>query len=262
MKIDDFEVKAEYIENPASEEITKFKVTAAFRSRHVFETQYMTAYLKCDDRTCCAAPKTHINRFFPHRRLPCLIPISKTSFGMVALPLEPEVYKSHIQFPTLTTRVVLEETITPEVLIMKYGKTIPYDAYLPSCQGKVEDRTCKVCYKYHATKKSLKMHKEVCKRSKEVSGAQKKTRGGVKQQRGRGGRGRGKKMSTYVEDTTDESSEEEINANTSSDDEDEVMEDDLETVSVRPKYSMQGEGGVETILNLREWLKSPWAEQE
>ena len=36
----------------------------------------------------------------------------------------------------------------------------------------------------------------------------------------------------------------------------------LETVSVRPTFSVQGEGGVETILNLREWLKSPWAETE
>ena len=96
------------------------------------------------------------------------------------------------------------------------------------------------------------MHKKVCKRSKAVSGGQKKTREGVTQGRGRGGRGRGKKMGTYVEDTSDESSEEEVNANTTIGDEKEVMKDDLETVSVRPKFNVQGEGGVENLLNLRE----------
>ena len=147
MEIDGFEVKAEYIEKPADEEIKEFEVSPTFRNRHVFETQYMTAYLKCDDWTCCAPPKTSVHMFFPHRRLPTLIPISKTLIGMAPLTLEREVYKSHIQFPTLATRIIIEETITPQELSIKYGKTVPYDAFLPSCQDKVESRTCMVCYK-------------------------------------------------------------------------------------------------------------------
>ena len=120
LKIDECEVKAEYIEHAPSQETIKYEISPVFRNKHVFETQYMTAYLKCDDRTCCSPYKTSIQSFFPHRRLPCLIPISKTVSGMVPLPLEPEVYKKNIQFPTLATRIVLEETITPVELTMKY----------------------------------------------------------------------------------------------------------------------------------------------
>ena len=90
------------------------------------------------------------NLFFPHRRLPTLIPIAKNLMGMAPLTLEGEVYKSHIQFPTLATRIIIEDTISQQELSIKYGKTVPYDAFLSSCQDKVESRTSMVCYKYHA----------------------------------------------------------------------------------------------------------------
>ena len=40
----------------------------------------------------------------------------------------------------------------------KYGDSLPYDAYFPSLQLKVEGRTCKFCRKYHSSKKSLNNH--------------------------------------------------------------------------------------------------------
>ena len=57
---------------------------------------------------------------------------------MVPLPLEPKVCKKNIQFPTLATSIVLEETITPVELTMKYGKSVPYDAYLPPVRTKLK----------------------------------------------------------------------------------------------------------------------------
>ena len=69
---------------------------------------------------------------------------------------------------------------------------------------------------------------------------------------------------TEESESEDDTSGEEVDTNNSileSEDESEE-ETDLETVSVRPTFSVQGEGGMETILNLREWLKSPWAENE
>ena len=36
----------------------------------------------------------------------------------------------------------------------------------------------------------------------------------------------------------------------------------VELVNMRHNISVQGDCGVETILNLREWLKSPWCENE
>ena len=39
----------------------------------------------------------------------------------------------------------------------------------------------------------------------------------------------------------------------------EVKDDELEIVDMRPLISVPQEGGVEKILNLKEWMKSPWA---
>ena len=95
--------------------------------------------------------------------------------------------------------------------------------------------------------KSLQLHKKVCKRNK----PQKKT---CKSIRGRPTGGRGRGSNTLTESDTSETEDE---AEVEEDD-----DDDLETVSNRPTFSVQGDGGVETILNLREWLKCPWSENE
>ena len=229
--------------------------TVAFRSRHVFESHYTTGNMKWDDRICCAPAKTSFMSFFPHRRLPCLIPVQKTSAGIVPLDLDPEVYKSNVQFPTLSTRMLLENTITPEQLTSKCGKSVPYDAFLPSCQQKVEGRTCTVCYKYHATKKSLQLHKKVCKRKKSGCGALKK----VSKITAR--KSKYRQQEAEESDTEDDIDEKEVDTNNSFL-ESEEEEEELNTISIRPSFSMQGDGGIETILNLREWLKSPWAENE
>ena len=77
-------------------------------------------------------------------------------------------------------------------------------------------------------------------------------------------RWQGGKGGSAKSESEDDTSREEVDTNNSIlDSEDESEEEtDLETVSIRPTFSVQGEGGVETILNLREWLKSPWAENE
>lgn len=241
LEIDNHEVRAEYIEDPAGDDIKGFEATAVFRSRHVFESQYLLCYLKCDDRMCCSAPRTSVLAFFPQRRIPALIPISQTSAGVMPLPLDSELSKSHIRFPPLAARQILEESLTPEALKTLYGKSVPYDAFLPSCQGKIEARTCKVCYKYHATKKSLQCHKKICKRSKSRDGVQKKR----------------KHVYEAVEDEFFSVEDEE---EVESEDDEEEVEEALEVVLLRPKYSVASGGGLETILHLKEWLKSPWQE--
>ena len=242
LEIDGFEVKAEFIDEPASDEIKEFVATPFFRNRHVFESQYLTCYLKCDDRTCCSAPRTSVSAFFPHRRIPALIPIARTFSGMTALTLGPEVAQNQIKFPTLAARQVLEQSLTPPSLKSLYGNSVPYDAFLPSCQGKIEGRTCKVCYKYHATKKSLQSHKKICKRTKSQSSGQK----------------RRKHVYEAVEDEF--CAVEEGDDSEDDDDVEEEVEEELEVIHERSRISFSCGGGVETILNLREWLKSPWQE--
>ena len=39
----------------------------------------------------------------------------------------------------------------------------------------------------------------------------------------------------------------------------EEVQDELELVELRPLISMAQKGGVEKIVNLQEWLKSPWS---
>ena len=39
----------------------------------------------------------------------------------------------------------------------------------------------------------------------------------------------------------------------------EEVQDELELVELRPLMSLAQRGGVEKILNLKEWLKSPWS---
>ena len=46
-------------------------------------------------------------------------------------------------------------------------------------------------------------------------------------------------------------------ADSTIEDEIEFVEEE-ELVQLRPIISIPGEGGVEVIINLREWLKSPW----
>ena len=165
---------------------------------------------------------------------------------MVPLPLEPEMCKKNIQFPTIATSIVLEETITPVQLTMKYGKSVPYDAYLPSCQNKVKDQTCKVCDKYHATKKSLNVHKKVCKRAKIRSTDPKRICNNS--------------WTSTVNNFIDINETDENNSDDNSEEDDDVIS--VELVNMRPNISLQGDCGVETILNLWEWLKFPWCENE
>ena len=143
----------------------------------MFETQYMCAYSKCDDRTCCSSPRTNIDAFFPHRRIPALIPIKQTPTGPEALELEKEIHKKDIKFLDPFARIVFEEKLVSEDLKNKYGTKIPYDSYIPTQQEKIENRVCKVCKTYFATVKSLNFHKKMCKLPRKTKQKKRKAEG-------------------------------------------------------------------------------------
>ena len=126
----------------------------------MFETQYMTVYLKCDDRKCCSSPRTKVEVFFPGRRIPALIPIKLTATGPVAMELVKDINKKEIVFPDIFPRIVTEKELVPVELKEKYGDLVPYDAYLPTQQDHVQKRICPNCKKYHASIKSLTINKK------------------------------------------------------------------------------------------------------
>ena len=102
---------SENISEEVDQETKHLQVTAFYKSRHLIQTQYMTTVPKCDYRSCCPSFKTAIGQFFPVRRVPPLIPVKFSSFGPVALELEPNVNKQQINCLTalraLTTLMAL-----------------------------------------------------------------------------------------------------------------------------------------------------------
>ena len=143
------------------------------------------------------------------------------------------VENSKIEFLILPLRIVYGENLIPEDVKVKFKGSIPYDYYLPSIKEEViVKRCCVLCGKYHTTLKSLKNHEKECKKS----------RGGAK---------------NYIEDCDDSDNSiiEEIE-----DDCDPLL---VELENVRPVFSaVVTDQFVETVLDLREWMKIPWIAEE
>ena len=139
--IDNHPVTAEYVIDPPQDSTKEFSATPLYKSRHLIQTQYMTVVLKCDDLSCCSNARTDIKLFFPGRRLPALIPIQFTPNGPQHLELEPEVWKKPLKFPDFFARSALESSLVPDTLKQTFGDQIPYDAYFPTLQEKVINRS-------------------------------------------------------------------------------------------------------------------------
>ena len=111
--IDGHEVQARYVANSPNIQLMT-DPGGKYRDRHVIETQYLTAVLSCDDRSCCPTAKTSILSFFPGRRIPALIPIIKTERGPVAMELLPNIHKKDLEFLDVFGRIVLEKQLVSE----------------------------------------------------------------------------------------------------------------------------------------------------
>ena len=237
--IDGYVTTAEYISEPPDQAIVDYSSTPKFRTDHVFESQYMFVYLKCTDRTCCDEFVTNVELFFPHRRIPTLIPIKRTELGIEPLERSEAKTIEKVEFLSLTERVVFNGKLQTKEVDDKYGSSVPYDVYLPSVEDKIDKRVCSNCKKYHATQKSLKLHKEVCKKPK---------------------KSKKKKPPVSLQVESSSSEEEEVTdiVDVESEEVDEY-EHVSNLVNIRPQYSVVCEGEfVERIMDLKEWLKSPW----
>ena len=243
--IDDHAVRSEYVKMKPTNDITQFTVSSTYKSRHLIQTQYMTVALKCDDAACCTPAKTIIGKFFPDRRVPTLIPFKQTQSGPQALPVTPDVVKEELTFLDVFQRLAMESVLLPEDLKAKYNNRVPYDVYFPTLQKKVEQRVCKSCGKYFALKLSLIEHRRFCKRKRSQS-----DEGGNSKKRGRN-------LISALEVVPDEFCEE-LEEEEEEENLEDSVEDDLEVNGLRPVISVPASGGVETIVNLREWLKSPY----
>ena len=243
--IDGYDTVAEFVKDPPPVEVETFIPTAIFRSKHLLETQYMSVYMKCSDPACCEPFITNVEALFPHRRIPPLIPIKKSNAGIVALAQSKE-YDQSLEFLPLGLRIVFGDSLIPGDVKKKFHDQVPYDYYFPSIQDKVFKRCCNKCGKYHATIKSLSIHKKVCKDKKQNEAKKRKIV---------------ESSDSEVEDIGEV--QDELDAIVLTDDEDNDDDEIQELVSSRPKFSITyPDTFVERILNLKEWIKSPWAEIE
>ena len=242
LEIDGEMVTAEYMTDVAS---INFSVSPAWRDRHLFESQYLSAVLKCDDKTCCEELKTDVDCFFPSRRLPIAIPLKYGTNGLVAVEPFEDYEKQDLKFLDLSARVVTEKRMMPENMTKKFNNNVPYDAFLPSLQEKLNKRICVECHKYFSAVKSMTEHKKICKRKRKNKPKEKT---------------RAKKAKTMLLSES-EDKEEEPEAVELSENEAEA-EESLEIINLRGKKSVSSGGFVERILDLKEWMKSPWIEDK
>ena len=68
---------------------------------------------------------------------------------------------------------LFEKKIAPNDLLLKCKDNLPVDVFFPSLLDKVERRTCEVCQKYHASIKSLTAHRKAAHPRKRGRGARK-----------------------------------------------------------------------------------------
>ena len=134
----------------------------------------------------------------------------------------------------------MELILLPEKLKKKYSGIVPYDVYFHSLQEKIDNRVCRSCGKYFALQISLKEHKLVCKKKRMVDTA------------GPASKRLNLLASLDLSDEFFQEEEEEEEENLQ-----ESVEEILETSTLRSVISVPAVGGMETILNLREWLKTP-----
>jgi len=244
LEVDGYPTVAEFIKESPPDDIKSFVPTAEFRSNHLFESQYMTVYIKCHNLECCSPFLTNVEAFFPHRRMPPLIPIMRTESGVTALKRSADYDEKKIEFLPLAERILFEDSlITPEDK-QKFGASIPYDLYFPTLQEKLEKRVCVKCFKYHASIKSLNVHKKVCSLGKRKP----------------------KKVAVATQESSE--SEDEVEDRDTNGNEVSLAEEDIDEhaqqadlVRERPTFSV-AHSSVEIILDLKEWLKSPWVELE
>ena len=110
--VDGYDVNARYVGEPPVTQLFS-DPGGKYRNRHVFESQYFTVVLGCDDTNCCPVKRTCVDSFFPGRRLPALIPIIKTEMGPVAMKVSPTMHKMKLEFLDMFGRIIMEKKLIP-----------------------------------------------------------------------------------------------------------------------------------------------------
>lgn len=159
--IDGYEVEAEYISPSGgagsngtdsaprgyiSEHAPDF-LTEEWKSAHVLQSQYLLQIVKCNNLQCCGQSTTNLKSFFHGQFLPTPAKFIQTKEGV---KLSDDMDRG--VFMDLQTRLSFSFLLR---------SNLQFDAYCPSVNSKLKERTCTLCLKYFVTKKALLSHKKL-----------------------------------------------------------------------------------------------------
>ena len=149
--IDGFGVDAKYVSPPRRALAAMTPADEKFVANHVVQSTYSCQVVKCCDPQCCEPFRSNYISIFPKRFLPKPSPIVYSSAGP-AIAMPPDLINCN--YSTLFhSRVLGESTVN-----ISNFKTVPFDFFCPSAQGKLGDRACQYCTYHAPTPAALKRH--------------------------------------------------------------------------------------------------------
>ncbi|GBP00285.1 hypothetical protein EVAR_885_1 [Eumeta japonica] len=232
--IDGYPVVAKYIMPTETrldvEQAKVLKRDVIWYANHVRESQYLLQIVKCEVVSCCGVQRSSLRRLLREGFLPPPVLIKQTSNGYITTEKDDIEGK----FAPLLLQLSLK------LSALSHLKQVPYDSYCPSVEGYLCKRSCGFCGLYFASYKATNQHKQLHKEQHEVPIAK------IRPQRIAARRAR------------------EILCLDINDDAIWLDEKDVDTTNV-PDVENLNENEVTAmpvINNLKEWVQSPWTEDD
>lgn len=123
------------------------------RDAHIEFGQYLVQIVKCDDPNCCKPKRSSLFTILKNGKIPPPLPITNIE-DKFKVP-DCNYDKLNVdQFAPLFLNLVLKNEFQIK----------SFDAFCPSVQSKIPNRTCNVCAKYFSATKYLKEHEKVHKK--------------------------------------------------------------------------------------------------
>ena len=127
---------------------------------HVFQTQYTIQIIRCTKPECCGPWRSNYIQVFPHRFLPPPAPFNRSSRGVRLADVQCSFANDKPVSPyygTLFQRIQFHGIVVRGTQI----PLLPFDAFCPSLQEKLQSRTCSICKQYIPSTVRLQNHYRV-----------------------------------------------------------------------------------------------------
>lgn len=150
--------------NETESEVTEDLIVkdSSWWDTHIEFGQYLLQIVKCDDQNCCKEKRSSLFTILKNGKIPPPLPITNID-GKFKIPSSHYDKLKVEQFAPLFVNLVLKEEF----------RVKSFDAYCPSVQSKIPNRSCNVCDKYFSATKYLsghaKLHKKEAKAAKSAS---------------------------------------------------------------------------------------------